>query len=540
MSNSIKYLSLSLASGLALAVAWPVNGITIVVFVALIPLFYLEDLISKDVYKRKNLRVFSYSYLSFLIWNLFTTWWLYNSSVFGMLFANLCNSFFYALIFLIYFWTKNRLPVKSAYIFLIGIWISFEKLHLIWDFSWTWLNLGNVFSEKIYWIQWYEYTGAFGGSLWVLFINIWIYSSVKNQRVFTFKIFTRNLVPPIIGIALPIIFSLYLYQKVETPKKTIEVALIQPNIDPYTTKYTLTNKDLLNQLFNQCEPYITEKTDFILTPETYFSEGYGEELKNFENNTLHIEIQKKLADTPNIQLISGIQFYDTYVQENSPSFTANLIRKNLWVEYYNSALSEQYQKDFEVYHKSKLVVGVENMPFKKVLKPVLGDFMIDMGGTVASRMIQEKRSVFNHITKEKAAPVICYESIFGEFVTGYIKEGATFLAIISNDAWWGETPGHKQLMSYARLRAIENRRDIARSANTGISAIINARGEVIKKTKFNTKTVLLGSIASRSKLTFYTIYGDIIARWGIFITVILFLLALSGRLNNQRILSKNS
>ncbi len=541
MSNSIKYLSLSFASGLALAIAWPVNGITILIFIALIPLLYLEDLISKDVQKRKNLRVFSYSYLSFLIWNLFTTWWLYNSTVFGMLFANLCNSLFYALIFVIYFWAKNKLPVKSAYIFLISLWISFEKLHLIWDFSWTWLNLGNVFSEKIYWIQWYEYTGAFGGSLWVLIINIWIYSSIINQRVFTFKTFTQNLVLPIMGIVLPIIISLYLYQKVETPKKTIEVALIQPNIDPYSTKYKLTNKNLLNQFFNQCKPYITKKTDFILAPETYFAEGYGEELKNFKNNILHIEIQKKLADTPNIQLISGIQFYDTYVQENSPSFTANLIRKNLWVEYYNSALSEQYQKDFEVYHKSKLVVGVENMPFKKFLKPLLGDFMIDMGGTVASRMIQEKRSVFTHyITKEKAAPVICYESIFGEFVTGYIKQGATFLAIISNDAWWGETPGHKQLMSYARLRAIENRRDIARSANTGISAIINARGEIIKKTKFNTKTVLLGSIASRSKLTFYTIYGDIIARWSIFIATTLFLLALSGRLKNQKILSKNS
>ena len=123
--------------------------------------------------------------------------------------------------------------IVENYIFFIRIWIILEKLHLIWDFSWTWLNLGNVFSEKIYWIQWYEYTGAFGGSLWILFINIWIYSSVKNQRIFILKIFTRKLAPPIIGIALPIIFSLYLYEKVETPKKTIEVALIQPNIDPY-------------------------------------------------------------------------------------------------------------------------------------------------------------------------------------------------------------------------------------------------------------------------------------------------------------------
>ena len=227
---------------------------------------------------------------------------------------------------------------------------------------------------------------------------------------------------------------------------------------------------------------------------------------------------------------------DRYEDEYAPTLTSNYIRKNLWIEYYNSALSEQYQKDIEVYHKSKLVVGVENMPFKKILKPLLGEFLIDMGGTVASRMIQKKRSVFSHsFNQEKAAPVICWESIFGEFVTGYVNEGATFLAVISNDAWWGETPGHKQLISYTRLRAIENRRDIVRSANTGISAIIDARGEIIKKTRYDTKTLLTGNISSRSKLTFYTRYGDIIARWSILIAIIYFLLAISGRLRDKAI-----
>ena len=185
------------------------------------------------------------------------------------------------------------------------------------------------------------------------------------------------------------------------------------------------------------------------------------------------------------------------------------------------------------------MVGVENMPFKKILKPLLGDFMIDMGGTVASRMIQEERSVFSNLkSNEKAAPIICWESIFGEFVTGYVKKGATFLAVISNDAWWGNTPGHKQLLSYTKLRAIENRRDIVRSANTGISAIIDARGEIIKKTKYDSKTILKGNITSRSKLTFYTRYGDMIARWCIFIVVIFFLVALSGRFK-KRTLMKN-
>ncbi len=447
-----------------------------------------------------------------------------------MLFANLCNSLFYALIFLLFYWAKSRLPYRSAYIFLISIWIAFEKLHLIWDFSWTWLNLGNVFSEKIYWIQWYEYTGTFGGSLWVLCINVWIFHLLKQQDFTSIKIIIRKLIAPLIAIALPVAFSLYLYQKVEFQDKVIEVIMMQPNIDPYNSKYKLTNEDFLNQLFSQLKPHLTKSTDYVLTPETYFSEGYGEELLSFRKSKIHNELQKKLASFPNTQIISGIQFYDTYFKESSPSLTANYIRKNLWVEYYNSALSEQYQKDIEVYHKSKLVVGVENMPFKKILKPLLGDFMIDMGGTVASRRIQEKRSVFSHsMNQEKAAPVICWESIFGEFVTGYVKEGATFLAVISNDAWWGETPGHKQLISYTRLRAIENRRDIVRSANTGISAIIDARGEIIKETKYDLKTVLKGDITSRSKLTFYTRYGDIIARWSIFIAALFFLLAISGR-----------
>jgi apolipoprotein N-acyltransferase len=124
-------------------------------------------------------------------------------------------------------------------------------------------------------------------------------------------------------------------------------------------------------------------------------------------------------------------------------------------------------------------------------------------------------------------------------MTGYVKEGADFLAIISNDAWWANTPGHKQLLSYTRLRAIELRRDIARSANTGISSIIDARGEILLQSEYGTKTVLRGNIAPRSDLTFYVRYGDIIGRWAIFIAVIYFLLALSGRLKEKQKLSSS-
>ena len=536
MSKTTIHFLLAILSALLLSAAWPINGFTFIIFGALIPLLFLENSIRLSDSKRKGLLVFGYSYLTFLFWNLLITWWLINSSLIGMLFANICNSLFYAIIFTFFSWAKTRLPNRSAYLFLIALWLSFEKLHLSWDFSWTWLNLGNVFSENIYWIQWYEYTGVFGGSLWVLVINVWLFHIFKNHNtILGYKTLARKMIAPLIFIALPIAFSLYLYEKVEEGSKDIKVLLLQPNIDPYSTKYSLTNSSFIDLWKKQVQPFYSDSLDYILSPETYFAEGYGEEFREFNGSKLHEELQQELAKIPLTQYITGIQFYDLYAQEKAPSLTANLIRKGLWADYYNSALAEQSNEIYQIYHKSKLVVGVENMPFKAVLKPLLGDVLLNFGGTVASRVTQKKRNVFSHTnSKLKAAPIICWESIFGEFVTGYVNEGATFLAVISNDAWWGETPGHRQLLSYTRLRAIETRRDIARSANTGISSIINAKGEIINQTSYNTKTTLSGKLSSRTSLTFYVRFGDIIARWSIFVAVLFFLLALSRRIDPNK------
>ena len=536
MSKTTSHFLLAILSALLLSAAWPINGFTFIIFGALIPLLFLENSIRLSDSKRKGLLVFGYSYLTFLFWNLLITWWLINSSLIGMLFANICNSLFYAIIFTCFSWAKTRLPNRSAYLFLIALWLSFEKLHLSWDFSWTWLNLGNVFSENIYWIQWYEYTGVFGGSLWVLVINVWLFHVFKNHNtILGYKPLVRKMIAPLIFIALPIAFSLYLYEKVEEGSKDIKVLLLQPNIDPYSTKYSLTNSSFIDLWKKQVQPFYSDSLDYILSPETYFAEGYGEEFREFNGSKLHEELQQELAKIPLTQYITGIQFYDLYAQEKAPSLTANLIRKGLWADYYNSALAEQSNEIYQIYHKSKLVVGVENMPFKAVLKPLLGDVLLNFGGTVASRVTQKKRDVFSHTNPNlKAAPIICWESIFGEFVTGYVNEGATFLAVISNDAWWGETPGHRQLLSYTRLRAIETRRDIARSANTGISSIINAKGEIINQTSYNTKTTLSGKLSSRSNLTFYVRFGDIIARWSIFVAGLFFLLALSRRIDPNK------
>jgi apolipoprotein N-acyltransferase len=182
-------------------------------------------------------------------------------------------------------WSKKRLPLRSAYVFLISIWLAFEKLHLQWDFSWPWLNLGNVFSENIHWIQWYEYTGTFGGSLWILILNIGILEVIKKNTPWdNGKKFIRELSPWLIAIAIPVIFSIIIFTKYEIKTPNIEVLLVQPNIDPYTEKYGKTNLEFLNLLSSMTQGEINENTDYVFAPETYFASGYGELISEFKSS----------------------------------------------------------------------------------------------------------------------------------------------------------------------------------------------------------------------------------------------------------------
>ncbi len=168
-------------TGIFLSLGWPTYGSPLLLFIALVPLLDFVQQVRNSSLKHKNRTVFVYSYAAFLIWNIWTTWWIYNSSFFGAAFAIICNSSFYAILITIYHWSLKRFKIQFlASAFLITAWISFEKFHLFWDFSWPWLNLGNAFSEYIYWIQWYEYTGVFGGSLWVLIIRVLLSASISS------------------------------------------------------------------------------------------------------------------------------------------------------------------------------------------------------------------------------------------------------------------------------------------------------------------------------------------------------------------------
>lgn len=526
----IKNLGLSILSGLLLAVAWPTYGFSILIFVAFIPLLIMEHSVRKND-KHTKRKVFVFSYISFFIWNIITTWWIWYSTELGMIFAILVNSLLMTIVFMVYHFVAKRLSEKMALIFLVAVWISFEKFHLTWEVSWPWLNLGNVFSEQITWVQWYAYTGSFGGTLWVWLVNIILFLGVKEYAVHkNRKQLAKNTAFAVLVFTLPTLLSFFMYVNHQEKGEAISVVVLQPNIDPYEEKYQLSNEKIAEKLIVLTEQQIDDNVRFVITPETVFADNIR--LNALQESYPLLMLKRLTVTYPKLNMVSGVAMIETFSDESRKTSQSNYWKSGIWYNDYNSAFLLNKSSDLELYHKSKLVVGVENFPYQNVLKPIFGETLIDLGGTVALKTTQENRSVFVGIDGiGKAAPIICYESIYGEFVTGYVRNGANFLAILTNDAWWRDTQGHKQLLSYARLRAVETRRSVARSANTGISAFINQRGDVLKTLAYNTQGSLKADIQLNEELTFYVKYGDYIARISYFLTLFIFLFHLLVKKN---------
>ena len=492
-----------------LGISWPTYGFYFLIFIAFTPLIHL-------IQSNKNENIFKltfFSFVTFMIWNIITTHWLYYATLTGMLFAIIVNSILMSLIVLASLSIWKKLSYKLSIIFFISLWICFEKFHLNWDFSWPWLNLGNVFSENIKIIQWYEYTGVFGGTLWVLISNFVSYNLLK--KLINNENFKSNTIYLSVIILIPIIVSLIIYTNIDIEEEKIKTVIIQPNIDPYNEKFNRSNDQNLRYLESILND-VKNRNSLVILPETYFSDGSLISSLNYSKLIEGLEIIRERYET---EILTGIELYEVFNDSSRVKKYSNRLENNRWLDLFNASIF--ISEDIDIYKKSKLVVGIEKMPYKNFLEPLLGTLLIDFGGLSYSRGYQDYRTVFKSNTGTKVAPIICYESIYGEYVSEYVRNGANLLAIITNDGWWNNTEGHKQHLSYARLRSIETRKNIVRSANTGISAVINYRGEILKTIGYEQEGLINKNVGMNDKITFYTKYGDYIFRLCLFFIIII-------------------
>ena len=524
----MKKIILAILTGGLLAISWPTYGFPLLLFIAFVPLLLAEKKLRISSSKKKSLKLLGLSYLSFVIFNLATTWWLYYATPFGMYFAVLANALLMSIVFLLYHLLAKKISQKLSLWMLVCLWIGFEKFHLNWEFSWPWLNLGNGFSEYYTWVQWYEYTGTFGGTLWVWIVNILIFNAIiAFQKHRIQKTLIKSLLLPIAIIVIGIFSSLYIYYNTTIPETKTDVIVLQPNIDPYKEKYQTTNHGMAKKLIGLAQTKLDSAVSFVIAPETTLPRPV--DLKQFTTTKAYYELNSFILKNRNISFLSGITFFKSYPASTPINATGNYFRNSKnWYNSYNSSFFLRFQKKMETYHKSKLVVGVEHFPYRNIISPLVNGYMIDLGGSVSTLSTQNERTVFSD-KKNTVAPIICYESVYGEYVTDYVKKGANFLAIITNDGWWSNSQGHKQHLSLARLRAIENRRSIARSANTGISALINLRGDIEQSLGYEKTGAIRGKIATNKQITYYTQHGDYIFRVAMLVLVIVLLTSFTKR-----------
>lgn len=514
-------LGLALLTGILLALGWPAIGnFSPVLFLAFIPLLFAEHHISST-----NRPMFGYALLAFITFNVLTTWWVFSVSedwatkIFVVTAAVMVNSLMMTLVFSLFHYTKKHLGARRGYIALIVLWLAFEYFHLNWELTWPWLSLGNGFANQVSWIQWYEYTGTFGGSFWILLINLLIFTILKRS-MFEGAVFKDNkfaLVLVAVLLIVPIVISKLMYTNYVEEERPVEIAILQPNVDPYNEKYATTGEEQLLKMLSLLDKSIDGEVDYIVAPETALS-GNIQENALEESNPIRI-ITEFANQHPRTAFVSGMSSWKLLSGDQLTSTARPIPNSNAYYDAFNAAIQISSETDPQIYHKSKLVQGVEKMPFAALLKP-LENFALDMGGTTGSLGSQEEASVFTSAkTNLKIAPVICYESIYGEYVASYVLKGANLIFIMTNDGWWEDTPGYKQHLAYARLRAIENRRSIARSANTGISCFINQRGDILNTTEWWQEAVIKGTLNANDKLTVYTRAGNYLARIASFLAV---------------------
>ena len=519
---------LSLAFTLLMSLPFLVPHCGLLALFAIVPLLCMEKIASEAGVRH----FWMWHYACFVLWNAATTFWVCNATIGGGLFAIFANALQMSLIFGAFRFSKKYLKGILPYIFLATCWIAWERFYFDAQISWPWLVLGNAFAGSTWAVQWYEYTGALGGSLWIWMSNLCIFAIMcvlSDGRWNTFNLKARVAFIAVLPLVLvgPILWSILSYpdETDEDNGGSLQVVIAQPNIDPYNKFEAMSqqrqNAILLSQIKPQLDGLIRQgdSTVLILAPETFTS---GITTNDPQSSLTWREFNDFLQKYPStVNLLFGASTHTYIASRTAPSATARKVRDGYWVESHNSALMMDRSGRTEIFHKNKLVVGVEMTPFPKFFCKV-----DDLLGGVMGRCVGDgEAQVLHFIGKDaEGVPVgcaICYESVYGEYFSTYVAKGAKAMTVITNDAWWGDTPGYRQHLNYSRLRAIETRRAIARCANTGISAIISPSGEIKSRSPWWEPACIVGQIPLSGKITFFVRYGDVTGRVCTFVFILL-------------------
>ena len=552
--RSLIFPALSLAFVVLMSLPWLVPHVGWTALIGLLPLLIMERLAAEE--GRKHFWWWHYG--TFVLWNAVTTWWVGEATVGGAVFAILANALQMSLVFGTFRWVKRRMGGVLPYIFLAAAWLAWEKYYLtVAEISWPWLVLGNAFADTTSQVQWYSVLGHMGGSLWIWASNLSLFGlmvALSDGRMARWngKARVAALAAPVLVLFGPMVWSACL--RAPESEASLKVVIGQPNYDPYEKFQSLSREEQDNRFLAQVEQadWSSGEPVLVLAPETFTARVYTNDVAGHETSA---RFQAFLQRHPQASLLFGASTYEPVVSYSSPDPCAFEVGpeadgKTLWILMHNTAILADTSARYQLFHKSKLVVGTELTPYPRFFIPL--EKLISGGSYLMAKDVGQKEIACLTMTiapetevsagasalffaeantsvsgdKVPIGTAVCYESVYGEYCTGYVRKGAQLLAVITNDAWWGNTPGYRQHLNYSRLRAIETRRWVARCANTGISAIIDPCGRILERTPWWEPALLEGKVGLSTDQTFFVRNGDIVGRISVFLFALLALAAL--------------
>jgi apolipoprotein N-acyltransferase len=522
-NNKSKYYSILLLtiSGLMLGFSFPPFKTGIFAAFAFVPLFFvLSDI---DSYGK----AFRNSYFAFFIFNLIAISWVggfgEHKDIYLMVagvFLSVVHPAFLSIPIVAFTFIRRNYNFKLAVYSFPFLWVSFEYLHSLTELAFPWLTLGNTMSYDLSLIQYASYTGVYGVSFWILLINIfvfvllakillkeWTLTSKQSLSIYALLL-VIYLLPKIYG-------TIALNETQNLGGKKIKIALIQPNIDPWE-KWEYEAQQSQLEKYQSMTAKISKDVDLVIWPET--ATPYYVLMPEYQ---FYFEKIKRQVDSLNAALFTGMP--DIYIYKPNDKLPPSAKQLRASGEYYDSYNSSMlllpHSNEIQKYAKIRLVPFSERVPYADALHFLsfpqwgvgIGGWGIGKDTTVFTLLLKDS-------TRVKFSNLICYESIYPTFVANFVRKGAEFLIIITNDSWWKDSFGPYQHQRYAVFRAIENRRWIARCANGGISCFVDPYGNVIDETNMYATTTVISSIRTRNDLTFYSRYSDVFANVCLFIS----------------------
>ena len=529
--ETISFCLLSLLFTLLMSLPFLAPGTGWVALVGFVPLLCMDYIAGK---KRKHF--WWWHYLCFLLWNAVTTWWVANATVGGAIFAIVANALQMSLVFGLFRFGKRRMGGVLPYLLLAAAWIAWEKYYLsIAQISWPWLVLGNAFANTTGLVQWYEVTGHLGGSLWVWASNLAIFGLMVSILEGRFKLWNSKakaaaIAGTLLGVFGPMIWSVCIPEK-PASDNTVKVVTIQPNFDPYEKHESLSRWEQdarFMELLEGAEGFLADSLPcLVVGPETFTDRFI---LEDYDNNSTFNLFQDWLREHPQCDLLFGASAYNRSYSLSRPNLLAYDMGEtvveghttHMWYTSHNTSVITDTSRRCDIFHKGKLVPGTELTPYPKVFVPIENLFGGNLMGKCADQGSPAKSLLFKSGDKQfRIGTPICYESVYGDYCAGYVRDGASLIVVITNDSWWGDTPGYRQHFSYSRLRAIETRKTVVRCANSGISAIIDPRGRILCSGPWWEPAILTGEATVNDYQTFFVRHGDIVGRLSVFAFVML-------------------